>query len=616
VNSPAGESEPPRRPTSLEALGFEPQGMVPWLDPRFLVKAAIEVQLSDLFAHFADKREVEAGLPAEPPPQGDPPFPPSWLGGADRWSYSGDSHRDEDGALWIDYASDVGEGFAPTYTVAWLLAQGELPLEWNGDRHQTRRGRLLVLGGDQVYPSASWPAYRDRFVGPYTAALPFVPDEAEAPHLYAIPGNHDWYDGLTSFLRVFCQGAWIGGWKTRQRRSYFALRLSDTWWLWATDIQLDTYMDGPQLEYFRKAAEKLDDGDRVILVTAKPSWVGADPTPRRELMKEGSWEALSFVEQKVVAASGAEVAVTITGDKHHYARYTRHRDGNPKERITAGGGGAHTTATHGLPPRLTLRREQGDPAAIYELEGVSPTPDESRAMRRALLSRIFRTWTLGSLIGSIYALLALLIADAVKDQGTGLEGSLEERSYWEVLWDAGSAWTIGAIFLLLLGLMAFARRGKVPGGWRPLIFGALHSVAHVLPAVGFAVLGLWVLGGWDWAAEEGLLLGWFVAAPMLGIGFAVGTVVFWGYLRLANRGGPNWHATEIYGGLASTEYKNFLRLRLGPDGDLTIYPVGIRTSTSWELRHDGAPDIEPWFVPAAGESEPEPRLIEEPITLR
>ena len=100
------------------------------------------------------------------------------------------------------------------------------------------------------------------------------------PHLFAIPGNHDWYDGLTSFTRLFTQRSWIGAWRTRQRRSYFALRLSDRWWLWATDIQFDTYIDGPQLEYFRKASADLKDGHRVILATAKPSWVGGEARPR------------------------------------------------------------------------------------------------------------------------------------------------------------------------------------------------------------------------------------------------------------------------------------------------------------------------------------------------
>ena len=47
--------------------------------------------------------------------------------------------------------------------MAWLLAQPNV----NG----LPRGELLVLGGDQVYPSASVEAYEDHFLGPFSAAL-------------------------------------------------------------------------------------------------------------------------------------------------------------------------------------------------------------------------------------------------------------------------------------------------------------------------------------------------------------------------------------------------------------------------------------------------------------
>ena len=61
------------------------------------------------------------------------------------------------------------------------------------------------------------------FAAQETAALPYL--EGAPPDMYALPGNHDWYDGLTSFMRLFCQGGWVGAWRTRQRRSYFAVKL-------------------------------------------------------------------------------------------------------------------------------------------------------------------------------------------------------------------------------------------------------------------------------------------------------------------------------------------------------------------------------------------------------
>ena len=68
------------------------------------------------------------------------------------------------------------------------------------------RGKVLLLGGDEVYPTATTEAYEDRFKGPFAAALPRSEAGAE-PDMFATPGNHDWYDGLVSFLRLFCRAA-------------------------------------------------------------------------------------------------------------------------------------------------------------------------------------------------------------------------------------------------------------------------------------------------------------------------------------------------------------------------------------------------------------------------
>jgi hypothetical protein len=127
--------------------------------------------------------------------------------------------------------------------VAWLLGQPAIPGPTprrparSAARAEilaaTRRGRVLVLGGDQVYPTATRDEYENRFSGPYEAALPWAPP-GERPRMFAVPGNHDWYDGLTSYMRLFCQQRWIGGWQTRQTRSYFALKLPQRWWLLGT----------------------------------------------------------------------------------------------------------------------------------------------------------------------------------------------------------------------------------------------------------------------------------------------------------------------------------------------------------------------------------------------
>src|SRR6185437_6806056 len=47
-------------------------------------------------------------------------------------------------------------------------------LNWDGETYSTERGRILVMGGDQVYPVPNAAEYENRMLGPYQAALPCV----------------------------------------------------------------------------------------------------------------------------------------------------------------------------------------------------------------------------------------------------------------------------------------------------------------------------------------------------------------------------------------------------------------------------------------------------------
>ena len=85
--------------------------------------------------------------------------------------------------------------------------------------------------------------------------------------MFAIPGNHDWYDGLVNFLAFFARQKLtpIGNWRTQQRRSDFAARLIILCWLWAIDIALVADMDQPQADYFVAVAKAMPQGGSVIL---------------------------------------------------------------------------------------------------------------------------------------------------------------------------------------------------------------------------------------------------------------------------------------------------------------------------------------------------------------
>jgi hypothetical protein len=544
----APSDQPPPRPADEGALGFERKSMVSWFDPAILFDSALRVVLSSAFGAFSDKREMQAAIDQ-------PPY---------------DYAAGGDGALWIDFVADLADGFDSTYAIASLLARPSLELADGSGAPGLPRGRVLVMGGDQVYASPTREDYENRFRGPYGAALPWAP-EGSGPDLFAIPGNHDWYDGLTNFVRFFCAGRRIGGWQTRQHRSYFALRLPHNWWLLGLDIQLDTYIDDPQMDYFRGVG--LAEGDRVILVTGKPSWVKvrADEVPE-------SYKNLQYFEEKVVRAAKANVEVTLTGDLHHYCRF---EDDAKNQLITAGGGGAYLFPTHTMPCRLEL---PGEALTRYRQAGRWPPVDRSRrmawgALRMPVLAKRF------------CLLIALLQASFAITLFIGLDGH------------PGVFALAALIGLLTLGGLVVYAAFEWLGG--RLLAGLLHTAFQLAPAAATALvaeLALDANGAWATLAVG-------VAAGL--IGYLAGGLIFGLYLVLSHRRAPK-HANDVFACQGIPDFKNFLRLRIDEDG-LTIHPIGIeRVPREWAYAPDAEP-ADPWLKPADGPLQA--KLIEDPISI-
>src|SRR5690606_18559549 len=180
--------------------------------------------------NYADRRETQVSL--------DDPM------AIREWEKQMAHYTQRDG-IWVDFISDTGDGFNSTYSVALLAAQKSLEVIDEDKKITLPRSKILVLGGDQIFPTSTSDLYEHKFKIPFETALPADTTDLDYPHLYAIPGNHDWYDGLGNFMKIFCQQRWIGNWKTYQSRSYFALPLPDNYWLWATDIQLNEDIDKP-----------------------------------------------------------------------------------------------------------------------------------------------------------------------------------------------------------------------------------------------------------------------------------------------------------------------------------------------------------------------------------
>jgi len=566
---PADNRPPcPARPSSTDPaeLGFERRPMVRWLDPHQLVDTAARVLVAGVFSSYADNRELQALVPGEV------------------------FDRSESPELWLDYVADLGDGWNSTYTVASLLAAEELKLEWEGESYATRRGRILVMGGDQVYPVPKQHEYENRMLGPYRSALPCAPDPA--PELFAVPGSHDWYDGLVNFTSIFCRERWIGGWRTQQRRSYFALQLPAGWWLWGIDIQFGAYIDEAQLEYFADIArDRVEQGDRIVLCMAKEVESG------RSDAETHSDRDVDYLEREVIRPSGARLVVHLKSGKHHYARY-QEEDG-PRQHITAGGGGAFLHPTHGLPERMLMAGEEGD--RCYRREATYPSAKTSKALRKRIWLLAPYNLPLAALFGLLQVVLAFMLGLHLENSHVGIGLSDLRRA----LWTSPTAFFLIATMLLLLASMV--RLAHDASGIVRFLLGLVHSALQ-LTSVAVVMMAASRLSSALGLRGAGSLIAFLVLVGLLGgVG---GTVGMSGYLFVTNCLG--FHGNEGYAALHHMDLKHFLRLHIDADGDLTLYPIGVdRVGRRWELRPDDPPEA-PWFaaVPPI-----EPHLIEKPIRI-
>lgn len=611
----ADDGRPPARPKNLtpSELRFTPQPATRWFNPDVLVGSLVRVGLIKGFGSFLDKRELQANIEA---------------------------HADVDFTgrreLWFDYAADTGDGFNATYTMASLLARRQLDVEHHDgdlppDPLHLPRGDVLVLGGDSVYPSATTANYENRMAGPFRAALPWT--RWPHPQLFALPGNHDWYDGLTGFLRLFGQGHWLGGWQTSQRRSYFAIRLPYRWWLWGMDIQSEQYIDEPQLDFFRQVVEDHGKpGDKLILATPSPSWV-------KDIGKPGANRNLAYIERKLLRPHDIELRLNLAGDLHHYCRYTRGTGPKASHKITAGGGGAFLHPTHDLPEQLDLTVDveaaaHGQPEAhARDYRLIERFPDARRSWRlawQALLLPIRHPWFIS--VGAIFNVMLLWtnqfgIRSLDQQNGTRTFATSAQKSGWRDL-SLGLIRNPLALFLVIVLAAALIGLADVPVRLREhrvrrwiarASLGLAHLAVQATAAIGVALLSIRLAEpvpsrfGFNAATSViDAILGGVVSTFLLGTYFAVTNTVR--RLRV--------HGNEAFCAARLNSYKNFLRLHIDDRGRLTVYALGVErvpndpVPRSWKVNPEatGDPDDpafdpeKPWLVPAG--RAPRVRLID------
>jgi hypothetical protein len=229
-----------------------------------------------------------------------------------------------------------------------------------------------VICSDVIYPAGEAADYAAKFYAPYSG-LP-------GP-IYAIPGNHDWYDRLVGFMTHFCDAqsappprtgsgrglkGWIanrlwrkereirtdtvaGGEDRRPRDPRFPSQRGPYWTLDTGRLRLvgiDTGitggLDAAQGEWLLHVSAERPDAAKILL-TGKPLLVDGKH-------HKGEIAGSSRTVDDVVRDPEHGYVAAIGGDIHNYQRYpVTLADGRVLQYIVAGGSGAFMHATHKIP---------------------------------------------------------------------------------------------------------------------------------------------------------------------------------------------------------------------------------------------------------------------------
>lgn len=354
---------------------------VHWYDFKQLINTAKRVAESDTFSRNSDRRVPYTGWHNNP----------STILFKDKEHKEQKPHKKKEIATyndakqnegtWIDFVADTGDGGNATYTVAKTLFEDFLKVT-NHELLQTNnsilekfpaglpRADLLVLGGDLVYPVANEKAYKERFIDIFKAALPIsesdrklIDDESQDSDqlprtVVAFPQNHDWYDNLSSFTLLFSHMTkeTFLDMKCPQLQSYAAVELPHEWWLFGLDFALTDDIDELQLRYFKKILGNgtLSKKSRVIIEYPQPNWQKA---ALRNDEKSTYPYRYKELERLIEEITQRPIDIRLSGDQHHYRRYTSSSK-SESHLITCGCGGAFLHPTHGPAEFETLHHIQ------------------------------------------------------------------------------------------------------------------------------------------------------------------------------------------------------------------------------------------------------------------
>ncbi|MSP26642.1 MAG: hypothetical protein EXR75_16140 [Myxococcales bacterium] len=456
--------------------------------------------------------------------------------------------------LWLDYVADTGDCSELSQAVAdMLFREYVVPDPDDGEAEiLAPRGALLLFGGDTAYPVATELEIHNRVCAPFNRVLRERVD-GRLRVLLGIPGNHDWYDGLDGFARMFRAPRgriardslvtgdasvdrtgqlghffeWVEAFRvgTRvtkrpalplhgyvpiQNASYYALRLAPRLELWGVDRQLSE-VDFAQRSHF--AAERASDAPPgLLLVIADPVRTMLQPNP----VGVATLDALGLDLE-------ADAPLVLAGDTHHYCRQSF----GGATHVIAGGGGAFL-----------------HPAPMWR-HGCDPSPEAEFPGPRASFGLALQVpWQLawGRAGYMVHAGIAALYLPLV----------LLERRGGSVTNGCIVVGLVAAFFATLIGglgrprKLAIAALATVYGAWVGILPLVMHHAIHAF-------------FGENHAAGADALIACAVAVipATLGMGTFLMVLTLLG-LEL-NQG---------FSALAHPGYKHFVRLRVKRDGSV------------------------------------------------
>jgi hypothetical protein len=295
---------------------------------------------------------------------------------------------------------------------------------------------FMVICSDVIYPAGGTLEYAYKLSWPYRNYL---------RPIYALPGNHDWYDSLRGFMAYFCGQTSP---PPRPRRSLFTRAgLVDRLWLDEYELDdpdkrecLETLRQNPSQQvrlpgpYYRITTGPLDviaidtgidgtidaaQGDWLrqvsrgpkpkVLLTGKPIYVNGDHHP---CPIDGGQQGCV---DDIIRDPANRYVAAIGGDIHNYQRYPVHVGARTIQYLVSGGGGAFMHPTHKIPNinKQNLVGVSEETFRCYPLRG------DSLSFYSQLYEKKFPgKWCLTPAEGAAYMAKRLGIAPAKKNLRT------------------------------------------------------------------------------------------------------------------------------------------------------------------------------------------------------